>query len=318
MNFIAIGLIDDCIKKTKDFLFPVKKNLWLKLGLVTLFAGGGASSLPNFRLNYGNSFLKNTTIWNLLLTNLHWILLSILGVIILGIVISLISSFFNFILIDSVEKKRCLIRDSFKKTNNLAFSFFSLYIVIYLIFLAVLSIISIPILFKIFSSIGNPAEVLKYPYFWISIFLMIIVFLIFSVINNILFNLVMPDIYYNRISSMKSWKRMYPLLFKEIKQIIVYWIMRLLFSLFAAIIAVIAFLVILLLFLVVAAIIFGIFFLIGITMKFLIIPLVIIGILLGIIMFFLFIYSLSVVLVPIPVFFTNYRLDFYKGLTRKR
>jgi hypothetical protein len=158
---------------------------------------------------------------------------------------------------------------------------------------------------------------LSFAYLWVSIPLFILLSIISGVINSIIFNLMMSDMYLKKIKSFKSWRRMKRLFFKNIKEIIMYWIMRFLFGLIAGIISLLVFLFLLIIYILIGAVIFLIGFLISMLAKILIIPLVAIGILILIILFFLLIYSVVVVLVPVGVFFTNYKLEFYKSLIKK-
>lgn len=313
MSFLGIDLIDNCIEKTKNFLFPINKILWLKLALVTILAG--MSSGSSFNFNTGQNIPAEFTQW--VLNNLQWILIGIGGLLILGVIFALIRSLFNFVLLDSVEKQQCLIKKSLSENTNLGISYFWLSLIINGIFLIAILGLLAPIIILGFKNISNPMVLLSNPYFWLAIPIAILLAMVSGVINGIIYNLVMPDMYLKRIKALQSWKNMYRLFLKQLKEVIVYWVFKFLLGIAAGILSVVVFLILLLLFGIVGLILFGLGALIGMLSPILIAPLLIIGILLGTILLLLFAYSVAVVLVPIPVFFTNYRLDFYKAVIKK-
>ena len=313
MSSLGVNLIDFCVKKTKDFLFPINKKLWLKLGLVTLLAGMGSSS-TNFNFNAGKGIPADFL--QIISNNLHWILFGFAGIIILGVIFALIRSLFNFVLLDSVEKMQCLIKKSLSENSDLAISYFLLTFVVNGIFLLAIFALMTPLFIRVFQNINNP-QLTAYPYFWISLPIFILLFICLSIINGIIYNLVMPEMYLQRIKSLESFKRMFRLFFKQIKEVIIYWIMRFLLSIAAGIIGMVVFFILLIGLGLVGGLIFGLGYLISLASSILIVPLIVIGILIGICLFFLFIYAVAVVLVPIPVFFANYRLSFYKSLIKK-
>lgn len=314
MSFIGTSIIDSSISKTKKFLFPIKKVLWLKLGLISILAGIGQSS-TNFNLPVGNNFPSEFL--QIILDNLHWITMAAIGVLIIGFVFALIRALFNFVLLESVEKRQCFILKSLSQNSKLAFSYFLLSVVINGAFMIILFALALPLLIRIFSDVSNAATIINFTYLWVSIPLFILLGIILTIINSIIFNLVMPDMYLKRITSLNSLRRMSKLFFKQIKEIIIYWIMKFLFRLAAGIISIIVFLILVLLFLIMAGILFGIGFLIYLISSTLLIPLIIAAVILGVLLFLLLMYVIAVVLVPIPVFFTNYRIEFYKGLIKK-
>lgn len=313
MSFLGIDLIDNCIEKTKKFLFPINKILWLKLGLVTILAG--MSSGSNFNFNTGQNLPAEFSQW--ILSNMHWILIGFGGLLIIGIILALIRALFNFVLLDSVEKQQCLIKKSLSENTDLGISYFWLSLIINGIFMIAILGLLAPILIIWFKNISNPLVLINSPYFWLAIPLAILLAIVSGVINGIIYNLVMPDMYLKRTKALQSWKRMYKLFFKQLKEVIIYWVFKFLLGIAAGILGIIVFLLLLVAFGIGGAILFGIGFLISLISPILIAPIIIIGVIIGILYLFLFVYSVAVVLVPIPVFFTNYRLDFYKAVIKK-
>ena len=305
MSFLAIDLISQCINKTKKFLFPINKKLWLKLGLVTLLAGMGS---PNPRFNIGD-VSDFPSISQAIMENIQWIVLGVSLILLFGIVFAIIRALFNFVLLDSVEKDQCLIKKSLSKNSSLALSYFLFSIVVNMSFLLVAALVGF-IGYLAVSATGTTSLIFLIP-------IAILYILIWAIVGSIIYTLVMPDMCLKRITALKSWKRMHKLFLKEIKEMIIYWVMRFLFGIAAGIIALVVLLVLGLIFAIFATILVVIGVLIALAAKILIIPLIIIGTILGICLFLLLIYATVVVLVPLPVFFTNYRLEFYKGLNKK-
>ncbi len=308
MSFLGVELINPCIEKTKRFLFPINKKLWLKLGLVSLLTGTSSS---NFNFNVPSSF--DTSSMQSILNYIPLMIILFGVLIVFGLLFAFISTWFNFVLIDSVEKKRCLIKTSLSENISKAVSYFFFALMVSLPFFAAMILLAVPIIVRLVK--GMP--ILTYPYFWIMLLLAVLLVIVWSFVKGILFHLVMPDVYYNKLSVFDSCKRMCRLLFKEIKEVLMYGIMSLVLSIAAGIIGLFAVLIGLVVFGIIGLVLFGIGTLIAMAIPALTIPLIIVGVILAILLFLFAIYALVVVLVPLPVFFTNYRLDFYKGLVKK-
>lgn len=322
MSFIATDLISSCIEKTRRFLFPINKKLWLKLGLVTLLAGGWSGS--SFNYNFRNPGVPAeagqsiSSIFGELFVNYwHWIVIGFLVILGLGLLGILIRSIFNYILIDSVKKERCLIGKSWSETASLAFRYFFAEAGMYLIFTALMVAAMMPMV----EVLLNYGKELSYnilsPYLWTSLGIVLFLFLIWLVIYFMLYHLVMPDIYFKRTRAFRSIKHMGKLALKNISQVLIYLLMRIVLGIAAAFISIIIFLLVGLIFLVIA----GIIVLIGLMLS--MIPgskviLIVLGVGIGLILFLLLIFAVQVILVPIEVFFTNYRLDFYSSLVNGR
>jgi hypothetical protein len=314
MSLISIDIIDSCFKKTKEFLFPIKKIVWLKLGLVVLLAEGFSLKSSNF--NFSNNFSNLSELGQIILNNLQWILWGWFFLFLLSFIFVFIEVIFDFVLLDSVNNKNCMIKKSLSRTNKKAISYFLFKCLINLIFSFLFITLAIPLLIRLFSVLDEPLQILSFTYFWISIPLFMIIGIFSSIINSIIFNLMMPDMYFNQINSFKSWKKIKILFFRKIREIIMYWIVRFLFGLIGGVISLLIFLFLFLIFILIGLMIFGLGFLISLFVKILMIPLIILGITFGIFLFLLMIYSFIVILVPIRVFFTNYRLEFYKKIIK--
>jgi hypothetical protein len=316
MGFISTNIIDSCIKKTKDFLFPINKKLWLKLGLIVLLVGTGSSGFPNLNLNLGK-WPVDQSVWQFISNYFIWIVAFFLIFLFIGFVINLLRILFNFVLIDTVEQRKCFIGKSLSKNGGLAISYFIFSTIVYLFFMIISMIVFAPVIIKIVADPENFSLEAVGSYLVFAIPLILIIFLVWSLFGWALYNLVMLDMHLKKIKALKSWKRMWRLAVKEIKEVIIYLLLKFVLGVAAAVISAIVVLILLFILIILAAIlvIFGI--LLAALIPAISIFMIILGILFGIVVFILFIYSMAVVLSPIAVFFTNYRLDFYKNLSER-
>jgi len=314
MTLLSIALIDSSIEKTKKFLFPIDKILWLKLGIVSLLAGIGFS---NANVNLWNDVPQSSDVISTVTSAPYLIAGIIAAVLIVFLLFSIVRTVFNFVLLDAVEKKYCLIKKSLRENISLALSYFFLIFIVNFFFLLLTLAVAIPMLKEIFLNADSILSIFLSTSFWLSTLAAIIVLIIAGIINAIIINLVMPDMYLQRITSFNSWKRVYKLFLREIKEVIVYWIMKFLLGIVASIIGIGVMFLLLIPVVILGILLFGIGFLIVSISKALLLPLIISGIMLAIVLVFVAIYAMAVILVPIPVFFTNYKLDFYKELMKK-
>ena len=143
------------------------------------------------------------------------------------------------------------------------------------IFLIITLALLVPILTILFKNISTPGIIITNPYFWIALVLIIPLSIITGVINGIIYNLVMPEMYLKKIKALQSFKNMFRLFLKQFKEVIIYWVFKFLLGFAAGILSIIVFLLMIVLFGIAGLIIFGIGFLLSMIVPILVVPLII-------------------------------------------
>src|SRR3989338_1086078 len=148
---IAVGLISDSIQETKKIFFPIDRKFWLKIGLVSLLAHSGSSGF-NYRMANPGEFGK---IMNFVKAHVKLILGLSGGLVVLGLLFSVISYIFSFIFLESLFSKKVLIKDYFTKFIGKGVSLFWLNLAFSALNLVFLSLSSLPLLVPLIRNWGN-------------------------------------------------------------------------------------------------------------------------------------------------------------------
>ena len=317
MKWFATELIKPCIEKTKSILFPIKFKLWLKLALLIILAGairGGSS--PNLRIPSGVDF---STITNFMQNYLTYLIIGFVFLVILGFVAVWMSCVFRFCLLESIYTKTVHVLRYFKKYMKQGWSFFLFTIVIGLISLIILGALSLPLVIPIIKNFSNLSwSIISIPYlvFFITFFILWII--VYGIFTMLMTHYVLADMYLNKIkSSYASFKRMFYLLKKELKQSLLYWLMLFLLGIASAIIFFIAAILAAIPFLIIALILALFFVGLWALANSLLVILIILGVIIGVILISAYIFAIVLVTVPIPVFFVNYQLSVVQELIKK-
>ncbi|MBN2421686.1 hypothetical protein JXB41_00545 [Candidatus Woesearchaeota archaeon] len=314
----AIDIINDCFKKTKQLLFPIKKEYWLKMALVSLFSSNNYSPGNNISQNINSSDFPKGSInireWIAKLNSNALDFLVNYGLAVglvfsfflfFGLILSYLNAVFNFIFIDGVVNKTIKIRKSFSKNKALGASLFFFRIIFSLINFAVFIAIFSPIILAFFSNrLAEFNYWLLIPMVFVFFIIVFIIGIIYFIVNEFLI-LIM---FFNNKSVKYAWVYFKKIAFKKKLQIVLYWFMKIVLGVGAAIISVFLVFFLLILFAIVVLLLLGIGYLIYILIKALLVPLIIIGVILAIILFFAFIYTSSLVTLPIRVFFQYYAI----------
>jgi len=320
---ISVDKISPAFDLTKRFLFPIKAKIWMKLGFVSLLSasqrfGGGSGIRGN--LNSigdlpGNSIAK---IIDFVKTNIFLIGAGIGLITIINILFNIIQHIFSFILIDSVLTNKVEIGSSFHKHKRKGISTFLFWLVLGILNLLFLVLLALPLLIPILKNLNNLSfSLISIPYLIFFILMIIIDIFVFVIISFIFYNFVVIDMYQKNILSIKSFGRMFNLVKKELKEVFIYFLMKIALGIGAGIISIIV--------LIPFLIILGIVVLIAVLLGFAIasastsalIAYIIIAVVFGIVFLLLWIYAMSVVTVPIPVFFINYAYLFLAELNKR-
>ena len=112
----AINTLEQSFDKTKKLFFPIRKEYWLRMGLISLFGGGARHSFS------GNNFSlpKNTEFDIVDFISQYGTLIGVLVFFFffVSLFFTYVGSVFTFMFIEGIVKKDIKIRKSFKQNHN--------------------------------------------------------------------------------------------------------------------------------------------------------------------------------------------------------
>ncbi|MBW2972087.1 hypothetical protein KY359_03550, partial [Candidatus Woesearchaeota archaeon] len=341
MKFNAFDHVTPSIDDMKRLLFPFSFRNWLKLGLVSLLAGGGRGGFNpgsglNIKVPSGSSgsvigadnvtelnkitggvadSLKSTLgVW-------YYLILPILSVIVvLGVVMTYITSVFAFMFLEALDTRKVMIRKSWKKNKPLGWSFFLFRIVIGLIVLGLIALAALPMIIPMLQqgffayfenfSMWNLAWMIP------AISLLIIIFIVIGLFMALVYNFSMVHMYFRQMPAWASVKATFRKMGKAKLEVFVFLLAKLVINIVAGICAVLLIILMLLPFLLIA-LPFGLIFW-GLVTAFGWTAAVIAGMAaVGLAWFTLFAYVFSVIFLPVSTFARYFSIHNYKALMKQ-
>jgi len=323
----AVDAISPALLHTKKQLFqPFRFGQWLKLAVVGLLAGelgggfnGNFSHFNNFpRGDSGRHFLAQN--WSMPDFALYAGLIAALvsTAFVLGIVLMYVSSVMRFILFDSVLTQECRVLESWGRRQGPGLRYFVwklLYLVAMLAAFAVL--IGIPAVLAFSAGWFKEPKEHVGPLILGGV-LVFFVALIFGVTAAVVFVLtkdfVVPQMALEGIGAFEGWRRLWAMMSAEKGDYVVYVVMKIVLAIAATVVIGIV-TVIVGLFFVVPTAVLGVVGVVagksaGLTWNAYTISLAVV---VGVILFFIFLYIVAVVSVPAIVFFPAYSIYFFAG-----
>jgi hypothetical protein len=333
-----VDAISPALLHTKKQLFqPFRFGQWAKLAVVGLLAGelgsgGGCNhSFSNFNLPRGDSgrhFLEQgwslqgwaMQDWSMPNFAIYAGLIAALVAagLVLGIILMYVGSVMRFILFDSVLARECRVGEGWSRRQGPGFRYFVWMVLYALALLAfVVLLIGIPVALALAGGwFKEPKEHLA-PLILGGI-LLFFVALIFFVVAAVIFVLtkdfVVPQMALEGIGAFEGWRRLWPMIKAEKGDYVVYVVMKIVMGIAYLVIKFIATLILALFFVVPTAVLGVVGVLAGksagLTWNAYTITLAVV---VGLILFFIFLYLVAVVLVPAMVFFPAYSIYFFAG-----
>jgi hypothetical protein len=251
MSWYVIDAVDRAIERTRTCLIePFDLWKWVKLAIIAFFIGGSGgggfnsggnnyggsdsdfSSLPSGINEIGNSIQSTLSSFSVSAIIIGAILLIVLFVLLM----SIIGSIMDFVFVESLVYNDVHIRGYFKKYLGKGLSLFILRILIGLgimLIMAIMALISLSLMGVSFSDMSNLESadsngmLMLLPFM---IFIFIAVVLVVAIITGILgsfINMSIPVSMYSDCSIFSGLSRVLGQFRKDWKQIIIYWIGRL-------------------------------------------------------------------------------------------
>ncbi len=314
---IATDIISDSIQQTKGIFFPINKRFWLKIGVVSLLDHKGSSGF-NFRSTRIADPGEFTKFMTFIKAHLSLILGISGGVIVLSWLFSIISYTFSFIFLESLFSRKVLIKAYFKKFIKKGLSLFWLNLALSLINLIIMAPLSLPLLIPLIRNWGNLIwSQFSIPYLIFFAIIFVLDLVIFGLINFVINNFVVIDMYTGSTSSFQSLRKMIKLIRIELFESFIYLLMNILLGIATAIISIFIGLILILAFLIFGGIIALIFYLIYLGFPQTKIILIVAGIAFAVVLLLVLAYAIAVVLSPICGFYYVYSYNFFNILKKR-
>src|SRR3989344_4711852 len=296
---IATDIISDSIQQTKGIFFPINREFWLKIGLVSLLDHKGSSGF-NYRATRMANPGEFTKFMTFIKTHLSLILGISGGVVMLSWLFSIISYTFNFIFLESLFSRKVLIKTYFKKFIRKGLSLFWFNLILSAINLIIMVPLSLPLLIPLIRNWGNLSwSQFSIPYLIFFAIIFVLDLIIFSLIDFVINNFVVMDMYTGSRSSLQSLRKMLKLIRIELLESFIYLLMKIILGIATAIISLLIGLIIILASLVFGGIIALIFYLIYLGFPQTKIILIVAGIAFAVILLLALAYAIAVILSPI-------------------
>lgn len=328
MKFNAFDQFSPAIDDMKSLLFPFSFKKWLKLGFVAMLSGGGSgsgfngSSSSNWNLpseERTNEITANAvaglegTPWY------YFVFPIVLLVVVLGLVMTFITSVFNFIFLEALDKKDVSIKQGWRDNKSLGGSFFLYRIVLGLMILGVLVLASLPVAipmmqqgidvyFKNFS-LGSLAIILPLILFLVAFFIVVGVF------KSLVYNFSSVHMYYKKVPAWQSIRETFSEISNNKLAVFVFLLARIIIGIGISIIVTVGVLLLLIPLAIIAVPIALIYIGLASSLGWSV-PMIVAGSVLGILFAVFFIYLVSVMALPLTAFSRYFSIRNYHALMK--
>ncbi len=247
MSWHSIDAIDTAIKRTKRALIePFDFWKWIKLGIISILIGnsgiGNGSNFSNFNRRFsekknaipstGEIINQISQFWQQYQT---YILIGLAVIILIILLFGLISSIMQFVLVESLVTNVVKVRAYFRKYFRVGFNLFVIQTILGIFFFSLFILAMVQILAPLLESPGSITfgNILTAIFWGISVLL---VLAIFSLILNSFISLSIPLVMYGGKGIIEALKIILGKFKSDWKQILVFWVTRVILGLTAGII----------------------------------------------------------------------------------
>jgi hypothetical protein len=319
----AGDIIKESFNRTKSLFFPIRKKYWLKMGFISIMAGNSQGGNYNGNgLNDSNKsgfpsgmtlqqFIADLNTKALAFLSQYGYIKGIAFIVLyfIGLIFSYLSSMFTFVFIDGIVKKDIVIGKSFSEWKKQGISLFLFRLVVGLVSLFVTLAIFSPVIVAFFQN------KLAYFNFWLLIPIILGITVYSTIVGIFMFladDFAVPIMYMKKLSFTKAWAEFRKIASGKKGEIFLYWLIKIGLGIVAGIGSFVV--VLILLIPLIAISLLGVLLYFGLKAIAGMVAAVIIIALLAVILLTVFIYFVTVVLVPVAVFFRIYSIEMVKKL----
>lgn len=210
---------------TRVLFRPFKLRKWLALALVSFFAYGGGGYYSNFPSNWGNSgsgnpFPPDAVRW----ITQHLVLIALIfgGLVILGFVLSWLSSVLKFVYIDEIIRNTAEIAGPFKRLMGRGTSYFLWTLIYGLVVIAmIMLLIVLPLVLVFIPGLGAPLWAKVGAVIW-AVGIGIPLLILSALIDLFARDFVVAAMYVRGVGVMDGWRTVLPILRAHPGQILLY------------------------------------------------------------------------------------------------
>lgn len=322
MKFNAFDQITPSLEATKRLLFPIKFHSWLKLGLVSLLAGGAGMGFNNSSFSGGHGSEGASKAGDIAsgLGNIWIILLPILLlVLILGVAWTYITSVFSFILLETLDKRRVEITKGWRRNSSLGLSYFLLRVTIGLVLLGAIILALLPVLIlALLQGFGNYfASFSLWNLMWIIpvALLLVCLLVLIALFASLVYNFSIVHMYFTRLPAWASVKATFARMRAAKLAILLFLLARFVIGIVIAMAGVLLFILLAIPFLILALPFIALFWALVVALGWslpIILAILIVGIAYGL----LYVYTFSVLFLPLSVFSRYFSIKNYHALMK--
>lgn len=253
-EYFAFSKIDSALDKTKAVLWPFNLGIWLRLALISLFAGGITAIYP-FQFTGGPSDIGelNTAMPGMGgFPDMTLILLIIFALVVLFLIFGYLSSVFQFIFVDCLRTKEFRIRHYFSERVGKGARLFGFNLAVSLILILLVAVAMIAL---IAGFMGPGSGAMNIMFFFTMMLAIIIIAIPVALLFMLTVDFVVPIMITKDCGVIEGWKECWNVMKRGWLQVVIYIIMKFILSVVIMIIMVII--------AVIAAIIIGVPFLLA-------------------------------------------------------
>jgi len=227
MDYYALSCLDDALEATKSFLLPFDRSQWLRLAAVVFFlaGGSGAGSAPSAGSNATPSLATDVPTdvpTSLLDANLLAIIAVGGAILTLGLLYTLVGAVMEFVLVDTLRTERVSVRETFRAQVRNGLSLFLFQLVLGLTTVGILG--GVALLLALPTTGGGGVGLALGILAFVVTFL--VVFLTAALANLLTVDFVVPTMLHEDRGLVASWKRLWPVLRRDVEQFVVYLLVR--------------------------------------------------------------------------------------------
>jgi hypothetical protein len=324
----ATEALSGAIGKTKELLFDkFNVGFWLRLGLIAFLIGGGSSGSFNFPGGGGDSSKDGAQMPDIL-ANLSTYITIIVAVIAVILIIVLIFSFINsvcqFMFIEVLATGEVELLRGFKRNLEKGFSLFLFNLGISILTIILLAATVGPLAYYGIKNSETLSQISMWGMVAVGILIVLIIAIIMSIVGFFIRDFAIVIAYQEGKGMIDACKRLWTILKTNVKQFIVYILIKVVLGLFAGVIMCVIGLIVLVISIVILIVIGLIAVVIVIVLagvlnisKTALMILLIPAIIIAVVYMILVSYLIAVITLPVSVFFRYYSIIFLQHIDPK-
>lgn len=237
-EYFAFSKIDSALDKTKAILWPFNLGIWLRLALISFFAGGITAINPfQFTGDPSDMGEFNTAMPGMGgFPDLTLILLIVFAVVIIALIFGYISAVFQFIFVDCLRTKEFRIRHYFSERAGKGARLFGFDLALSILLIAIIAIVMIALIAGIMGAASGAMNII---FFFTMMLAIIIIAIPIALLFMLTIDFVVPIMIAKNCGVIEGWKECWSVMGRGWLQVIIYIIMKFILSIVIMIIMVI-------------------------------------------------------------------------------